>query len=90
MKRVFISALVCLAAAVISCSCKEVKGFKAQLLSENEKIDTLSYIVGMDVANSIEKNTLTTSFLNCISKMNGLWKNVQSLDLHQKTHKTSM
>ena len=58
MKKVFYSALVCLAAAVISCSCKEVKGFKAQLLSENEKIDTLSYIVGMDVANSIEKNMI--------------------------------
>lgn len=58
MKKVFYSALVCLAAAVMSCSCKEAKGFKTQLLSENEKIDTLSYIVGMDVANSIEKNMI--------------------------------
>ena len=77
MKRVFISALVCLAAAVISCGCKEVKGFKSQLLSENEKIDTLSYIVGMDVANSIEKNMIPFFKINYDVMMEAL---VQALD----------
>lgn len=32
----------------------------------------------------------TASSLNYISKINGLWKNAQGLDLHQETHKTSM
>ncbi len=58
MKKVFLSILVCLASAVIACGCKEEKGVKALLLPENEKMDTLSYIVGMDIANSIEKNMI--------------------------------
>ena len=58
MKKTFLTIFVCLATLVVSCGCKQEKGFKGLLLSENEKIDTLSYIVGMDVANSIEKNMI--------------------------------
>ena len=58
MKKTFLSILVCLASAVIACGCKGEKNIKSLLLSENEKVDTLSYIVGMDVANSIEKNMI--------------------------------
>ena len=58
MKKVFLSVLVCLASAVLACGCKEEKGFKKLLLSEKAEVDTLSYIVGMDVANSIEKNMI--------------------------------
>ena len=58
MKKVFLSVLVCLASAVLACGCKGEKGFKKLLLSEKAEVDTLSYIVGMDVANSIEKNMI--------------------------------
>ena len=58
MKKVFLSVLVCLASAVLACGCKGEKGFKKLLLSEKAEVDTLSYIVGMDVANSIEKNMM--------------------------------
>ena len=58
MKKVFLSVLVCLASAVLACGCKGDKGFKKLLLSEKAEVDTLSYIVGMDVANSIEKNMI--------------------------------
>ena len=58
MKKVFLSVLVCLASAVLACGCKEEKGIKKHLLSEKAKVDTLSYIVGMDIANSIEKNMI--------------------------------
>ena len=49
---------MCLASAVLACGCKGDKGFKKLLLSEKAEVDTLSYIVGMDVANSIEKNMI--------------------------------
>ena len=49
---------MCLASAVLACGCKGEKGFKKLLLSEKAEVDTLSYIVGMDVANSIEKNMI--------------------------------
>ena len=49
---------MCLASAVLACGCKGEKGFKKLLLSEKAEVDTLSYIVGMDVANSIEKNMM--------------------------------
>ena len=58
MKKVFLSVLVCLASAVLACGCKGEKGFKKLLLSEKAEVDTLSYIVGMDIANSIEKNMI--------------------------------
>ena len=49
---------MCLASAVLACGCKGEKGFKKLLLSEKAEVDTLSYIVGMDIANSIEKNMI--------------------------------
>ena len=58
MKKAFLSVLVCLASAVIACGCRGEKDFKALILPEDAKIDTLSYIVGMDIANSIEKNMI--------------------------------
>ena len=58
MKKVFLSVLVCLASAVLACGCKGEKEFKKLLLSEKAEVDTLSYIVGMDIANSIEKNMI--------------------------------
>lgn len=58
MKKILLSIFVCLATVAVSCGSKEDKAIKALSLSKNEKIDTLSYIVGMDVANSIEKNMI--------------------------------
>ena len=58
MKKILLSIFVCLATVAVSCGCKENKANNALLLSKNEKIDTLSYIVGLDVANSIEKNMI--------------------------------
>lgn len=72
MKKTLLSILVCLATVAVSCGCKEEKSNDAVavnetvvakdindlLLDENGKIDTLSYIVGMDIANSIEKNMI--------------------------------
>ena len=58
MKKALLSISVCLATAIVSCGCKEEKGFKALILADDAKIDTVSYIVGMDVANSIEKNMM--------------------------------
>ena len=58
MKKILLSIFVCLATVAVSCGSKENKAIKALLLSKNEKIDTLSYIVGLDVANSIEKNMI--------------------------------
>ena len=58
MKKAILSVLVCLASAVLACGCKENKGFEKLLLSDKAKVDTLSYIVGMDIANSIDKNMI--------------------------------
>ena len=77
MKKVFLSILACLASAVIACGCKEEKGMKALLLSENEKIDTLSYIVGVDIANSIEKNMIPMFKVDYDVMMDAL---IQALD----------
>ena len=77
MKKAFLSVLVCLASAVIACGCKEEKGIKGLLLSDNEKIDTLSYIVGTDVANSIEKNMIPMFKIDYDVMMSAL---VQALD----------
>ena len=77
MKKVFLSILACLASAVIACGCKEEKGMKALLLSENEKIDTLSYIVGTDIGNSIEKNMIPMFKVDYDVMMDAL---IQALD----------
>ena len=77
MKKVFLSVLVCLASAVLACGCKGEKGFKKLLLSEKAEVDTLSYIVGMDVANSIEKNMMPFFKVDYDVMMNVL---VQALD----------
>ena len=78
MKKVFLSALVCLAVAVVSCGCKVgEKGFKKLLLSDKAKIDTLSYIVGMDIANSIDKNMVPMFKVDYNTVMDVL---VQALD----------
>ena len=68
MKKAFLSILVCLATVVVSCSCKEEKAGNNANEQATEKtgcssteiatIDTLSYIIGMDIANSIEKNMI--------------------------------
>ena len=84
MRKAFLSILVCLATVVVSCSCKEEKcndavvaDTNALLLSENEKIDTLSYIVGMDIANSIEMNMIPMFKVNYDVMMTAL---VQALN----------
>lgn len=77
MKKVFLSVLVCLTSAVLACGCKGEKGFKKLILSDNAKIDTLSYIVGMDVANSIERNMIPTFKVDYDVMLNVL---VQALD----------
>ena len=78
MKKVFLSALVCLAVAVVSCGCKVgEKGFKKLLLSDKANIDTLSYIVGMDIANSIDKNMVPMFKVDYNTVMDVL---VQALD----------
>ena len=78
MKKVFLSVLVCLASAVLACGCKEgEKGFKKLILSDKAKIDTLSYVVGMDIANSIEKNMIPMFKADYNTVMNVL---VQALD----------
>ena len=77
MKKVFLSVLVCLASAVLACGCKEEKGFKKLVLSDKAKIDTLSYIVGMDIANSIEKNMIPMFKVDYNAMMDVL---VQALD----------
>jgi FKBP-type peptidyl-prolyl cis-trans isomerase FkpA len=84
MKKVFLSALVCLAVAVVSCGCKEEKcnnvaqtDIEQLLLAENEPIDTLSYIVGMDIANSIEMNMIPMFKVNYDVMMTAL---VQALN----------
>ena len=84
MKKAFLSILVCLATVVVSCSCKEEKGNDAVvtdmnqlLLAENEKIDTLSYIVGMDIANSIKMNMIPMFRVNYDVMMTAL---VQALN----------
>ena len=74
MKKAFLTVFVCLATLVVSCGCKQEKGLKGLLLSENEKIDTLSYIVGMDVANSIEKNMIPFFKVNYDAMMEALVK----------------
>ena len=77
MKKVFLTIFVCFATLIVSCGCKQEKGIKGLLLSENAKIDTLSYIVGMDVANSIEKNMIPLFQINYDVMMDAL---VQALD----------
>lgn len=54
MKKVFLSALVCLASSIaISCGSNS-----SSQTSNNAKVDTLSYIVGMDMGNRIEKEIM--------------------------------
>ena len=77
MKKVFLSVLVCLATVVVSCGCKEEKDANKLLLSDKAKIDTLSYIVGMDIANSIEKNMIPMFKVEYDVMINAL---VQALD----------
>ena len=77
MKKVFLSVLVCLATVVVSCGCKEEKDANKLLLSDKAKIDTLSYIVGMDIANSIEKNMIPMFKVEYDLMINAL---VQALD----------
>ena len=55
MKKLFLSALVCLISTVaISCG----KKAEAESTAKAADIDTLSYIVGMDAGNSIERNMI--------------------------------
>ena len=77
MKKILLSIFVCLATVAVSCGCKENKANNALLLSKNEKIDTLSYIVGLDVANSIEKNMIPMFKVDYNAMMDVL---VQALD----------
>ncbi len=81
MKKLFLSALVCLASTVaISCGSKAEKekaktvtvGTEEVTFPTVEKIDTLSYIVGMDIANSIERNMLPTFKVDYNIMMNAL------------------
>ena len=82
MKKFFLSALVCLISTVaISCGKKaeeksstNLQEFKAPQITE---IDTLSYIVGMDVANSNERNIIPMFKVDYNIMMSAL---VQALD----------
>ena len=68
MRKAFLSISLCLAAVIVSCGCKEEKKRNdnqeqtATVVcaqpAEYTSIDTLSYIIGMDIANSIEKNMI--------------------------------
>ena len=69
MRKAFLSISLCLAAVIVSCGCKEEEKKRndnqeqtATVVcaqpAEYTSIDTLSYIIGMDIANSIEKNMI--------------------------------
>ena len=55
MKRFILTVTACLVGAIIATSCGKSEGF-ANGRNSKSGLDTLSYIVGMDVANGIENN----------------------------------
>jgi FKBP-type peptidyl-prolyl cis-trans isomerase FkpA len=65
MKKVFLSALVCLASSIaISCGSNS-----SSQTSNNAKVDTLSYIVGMDMGSRIEMDIIPMFKVDYITMM---------------------
>ena len=55
MKRIIMTLTACLVGAIVATSCGKSEG-SANGRNSKSELDTLSYIVGMDVANGIENN----------------------------------